>query len=327
MNATEAERPDLAQQQQQPVTSLPSRPPSGIVAGAALLKPAVPRIRSGADAVEAARASAEFSHPQSSSPDVTPTHAQLSPSSPTQPPLIPVVQPPSLQPASAPRNPARPHPLTLPPPLASPWPLPVLRSSQLDASRLDLELASMLQEQLLSAFSLLPPGHVTDYEPELAALLRLLVFGLSVWRGQATPGSVLLNLRYRDERKAHPQGQGLAQGEWAGHAMQALGGLGGKTGVGGPGLSVAQRTALGLGMVLVPWVWARLGRWAAAHAAGGDSWGQPPAAAWRTWADPDDAATSPSSQDSPFYNTTPQPQREEQQPVQQQREKQQQQGI
>ncbi|GFH27938.1 hypothetical protein HaLaN_26336, partial [Haematococcus lacustris] len=36
--------------------------------------------------------------------------------------------------------------------------------------------------------------------------------------------------------------------------MQALGGLGGKTGVGGPGLSVAQRTALGLGMVLLPWV-------------------------------------------------------------------------
>lgn len=28
------------------------------------------------------------------------------------------------------------------------------------------------------------------------------VFWLSVWQGRATPGSELLNLRYRDERKA-----------------------------------------------------------------------------------------------------------------------------
>jgi hypothetical protein len=39
----------------------------------------------------------------------------------------------------------------------SPWPLRVLRSSQLDAQRLDAELTTMLQEQFMAAFTLFQP--------------------------------------------------------------------------------------------------------------------------------------------------------------------------
>lgn len=39
---------------------------------------------------------------------------------------------------------------------AGPWPLRVLRSSQLDAHRLDAELQTMLHEQFMAVFQLLP---------------------------------------------------------------------------------------------------------------------------------------------------------------------------
>jgi hypothetical protein len=42
----------------------------------------------------------------------------------------------------------------------SPWPLPVLRSSQLDGQRLDAELTTMLQEQFMAAFTLFQPVSV-----------------------------------------------------------------------------------------------------------------------------------------------------------------------
>jgi peroxin-2 len=45
-----------------------------------------------------------------------------------------------------------------------------------------------------------PQGAVSRLEPELNLLLAVLVFWLSVWRGRATPGSELMNLRYRNER-------------------------------------------------------------------------------------------------------------------------------
>ncbi|KXZ42489.1 hypothetical protein GPECTOR_142g710 [Gonium pectorale] len=75
----------------------------------------------------------------------------------------------------------------------------------------------------------------------MGALLSLLVFALSVWPGRATPGSELLNLRYRNER-----------------AVAANPKLVGPTGVGGPGLSAPQRLALGLGTVLLPSLLERL---------------------------------------------------------------------
>ena len=50
-----------------------------------------------------------------------------------------------------------------------------MRSSQLDADRLDQELTSLLREQLLKAFALFRPGLVARLQPELTLLLDLLV--------------------------------------------------------------------------------------------------------------------------------------------------------
>lgn len=51
----------------------------------------------------------------------------------------------------------------------------IMRSSQLDAARLDDELTSMLREQFLSAFALFRPAVVARLQPELTLLLELLV--------------------------------------------------------------------------------------------------------------------------------------------------------
>lgn len=50
-----------------------------------------------------------------------------------------------------------------------------MRSSQLDAGRLDDELTSMLREQFLAAFALFRPAAVARLQPELTLLLELLV--------------------------------------------------------------------------------------------------------------------------------------------------------
>ncbi|GLI64871.1 hypothetical protein VaNZ11_008258, partial [Volvox africanus] len=144
--------------------------------------------------------------------------------------------------------------------LGPPPQLHVLRSSQLDALRLDAELGGMLQEQLGRLFEHFSPGRAAQLEPELRALLSLLVFGFSVWAGRATPGSELLNLRYRNEYAV------------AARAKELVGPLG----VGGPGLSLPQRIVLGLGTAVLPYAWSRLCR--AAHE--GD-WEEPEAGAWR----------------------------------------------
>lgn len=51
----------------------------------------------------------------------------------------------------------------------------ILRSSQLDAARLDEELSAMLREQFLRCFALFRPGAVARLHPELTLLLDLLV--------------------------------------------------------------------------------------------------------------------------------------------------------
>ncbi|MEW5300009.1 MAG: hypothetical protein WDW36_002973 [Sanguina aurantia] len=130
----------------------------------------------------------------------------------------------------------------------APWPLAILKSSQLDASRLDEQLIAMLREQLNRVFALMPQGMLAEREPELQALLVLMVFGLSVGRGFATPGSVLMNLRYRDERAGH-RNDSTAKGN------------------AGPGLGSVQRAAFGFGCVLLPYLWSR-----ALQAASQTSW-------------------------------------------------------
>lgn len=70
-----------------------------------------------------------------------------------------------------------------------------LRVNQLDASRLDSEISSLLWQQLAEA-SLLHPGFLERLQPEIEALLRAVLWRFSVCIDVATPGCRLQNLVY-----------------------------------------------------------------------------------------------------------------------------------
>ncbi|RCI05633.1 peroxisome assembly protein (Peroxin-2) [Rhizopus stolonifer] len=78
--------------------------------------------------------------------------------------------------------------------------LKVMRVSQLDSEILDNELVDILKEQLWSALSLFKPTMKERFEPELLALLNLMLFKLSVYESSTTYGAQLQNLKYRNEK-------------------------------------------------------------------------------------------------------------------------------
>lgn len=51
----------------------------------------------------------------------------------------------------------------------------IMRASQLDAARLDTELAAMLKEQFMKIFSFFQPRVISAFQPELTLILELLV--------------------------------------------------------------------------------------------------------------------------------------------------------
>lgn len=83
---------------------------------------------------------------------------------------------------------------------ASPM-LKIMRVSQLDTELLDQELLGMLKEQLWSALSLFKSNLREKFEPELIALLDLVMFRYSIFENSATYGAMLQNLRYRNEAR------------------------------------------------------------------------------------------------------------------------------
>ncbi|KAJ4718087.1 Peroxisome biogenesis protein 2 [Melia azedarach] len=101
-------------------------------------------------------------------------------------------------------------------------PISISRVNQFDAGRLDIEMSAMLKEQLVKVFSLMKPGMLFQYEPELDAFLEFLIWRFSIWVDKPTPGNALMNLRYRDER-----------------AMETRVKV--RTGLEGPGLTMAQK--------------------------------------------------------------------------------------
>ncbi|KAL9312293.1 Peroxisome biogenesis protein 2 [Arabidopsis thaliana] len=90
-------------------------------------------------------------------------------------------------------------------------PVAISRVNQFDAARLDVEMSAMLKEQLVKVFTLMKPGMLFQYEPELDAFLEFLIWRFSIWVDKPTPGNALMNLRYRDERGVVAQhlGKGL----------------------------------------------------------------------------------------------------------------------
>ena len=127
------------------------------------------------------------------------------------------------------------------------------RSAQLDAARLDAELASLLGEQVarvlapwesgsgLGGVALPGRSFLSAARPELAAALDGLAFLSTVGRGRPTPGKRMLNVRFADVRGTVAASPDL------------------------PGLSRSQRVALGLFSVGGRYALTRLARAAAAR--------------------------------------------------------------
>ncbi|KAL8537629.1 hypothetical protein ACS0TY_012664 [Phlomoides rotata] len=118
-------------------------------------------------------------------------------------------------------------------------PIEISRVNQVDAGRLDIEMSAMLKEQLVKVFSLMKPGMLFQYEPELDAFLEFLIWRFSIWVDKPTPGNALMNLRYRDERAIEPRGKV-------------------RTGLEGPGLTVSQKIWYCVATVGGQYIWARL---------------------------------------------------------------------
>ena len=135
------------------------------------------------------------------------------------------------------------------------------RSSQLDAARLDSELASLVGEQVYRVLApweggALPGGPAPPLpgrallaaaRPELGAALDALAFLATVGRGRPTPGMRMLNLRFADVRGGGSGARNVPPSPDL------------------PGLSRSQRVALGLLSVGGRYAAARLSRAAAAR--------------------------------------------------------------
>lgn len=74
---------------------------------------------------------------------------------------------------------------------------PVLRISQLDALELDSALEQLLWTQFTQCFQNCRPGVLTPVEPELKALLYLLLWRFTLYCSSATIGQSLLSLQYQ----------------------------------------------------------------------------------------------------------------------------------
>ncbi|KFK42388.1 hypothetical protein AALP_AA2G249500 [Arabis alpina] len=132
-------------------------------------------------------------------------------------------------------------------------PVAISRVNQFDAARLDVEMSAMLKEQLVKVFTLMKPGMLFQYEPELDAFLEFLIWRFSIWVDKPTPGNALMNLRYRDERRL----------------AQHLGKV--RTGLEGPGLTAPQKICYCLASVGGQYLFSRLQSFSA----------------FRTWGDSD----------------------------------------
>lgn len=108
----------------------------------------------------------------------------------------------------------------------------VLRVSQLDSTELDDDLLSVLQEQLLGVFKVLPSTRPLQFKPELRAALKVLLWWYSVRNSGRTFGQDMLDVQYctcNDVRRPATAGKKLGLlllsvgVEWAGERFHALG--------------------------------------------------------------------------------------------------------
>ncbi|MED6260921.1 hypothetical protein ATANTOWER_031359, partial [Ataeniobius toweri] len=100
---------------------------------------------------------------------------------------------------------------------------PVLRISQLDALELDSALEQLLWTQFTQCFQNYRPGMLTPVEPELKALLYLLLWRFTLYSNSATVGQSLLSLRYQSTSSLYPHYKPLSRHQKLGLAILTAG--------------------------------------------------------------------------------------------------------
>lgn len=74
----------------------------------------------------------------------------------------------------------------------------VSRINQIDAAQLDAEIYKVLKNETKEITRYSAPGKIDKWQPEIDALLKLLIWRFSLQRGTSTFGQRLLNLHYAD---------------------------------------------------------------------------------------------------------------------------------
>uniref|UniRef100_A0A3Q1IUY6 Peroxisome biogenesis factor 2 n=2 Tax=Anabas testudineus TaxID=64144 RepID=A0A3Q1IUY6_ANATE len=100
---------------------------------------------------------------------------------------------------------------------------PVLRISQLDALELDSALEQLVWTQFSQCFQNCRPGLLTPIEPELKALLRLLLWRFTLYSSSATVGQSLLSLCYHNTLSSSPRYRPLSRRQKLGLALLTVG--------------------------------------------------------------------------------------------------------
>ncbi|XP_072306738.1 peroxisome biogenesis factor 2 [Eucyclogobius newberryi] len=100
---------------------------------------------------------------------------------------------------------------------------PVLRISQLDALELDSSLEQLMWSQFSLCFQNFRPGLLTPAEPELRALLQLLLWKFTLYPNSATVGQSILNVRYHNTLSASPRYRPLSRRQKLGLAFLTAG--------------------------------------------------------------------------------------------------------
>ncbi|XP_071341560.1 peroxisome biogenesis factor 2 isoform X2 [Trachinotus anak] len=100
---------------------------------------------------------------------------------------------------------------------------PVLRISQLDALELDSALEQLVWTQFSQCFQNCRPGLLTPLEPELRALLQLLLWRFTLYSNSATVGQTLLSLRYHNTLSSSPRYRPLSRRQQLGLALLTTG--------------------------------------------------------------------------------------------------------
>ncbi|KAL1006612.1 hypothetical protein UPYG_G00074440 [Umbra pygmaea] len=100
---------------------------------------------------------------------------------------------------------------------------PVLRINQLDAFELDSALDQLLWSQFSQCFQHFHPGILTPVEPELKALLQMLVWRFTVYTHSATVGQSMMNLRYHNMLSLSQRYRSLSRRQTLGLALLTIG--------------------------------------------------------------------------------------------------------